>query len=91
MPLPEDTPFASGDFLTIRLAGNVGEGDRFLLVGRPHEGLVHVREWTPRTLNSAGEDFDADPSELMADIEAIYAGGRAVTPEMYQIRLWMGG
>lgn len=90
MTLPEDIPIAIDDFLTVRLAGAAGEGERLLLVGRPHDGLVRVREWTPRTLNTAGEDFDADSGELMADIEAVYASGRAVTPEMYEIRLWLG-
>lgn len=89
MTLPDDIPLAIDDFLTVRLAGAAGEGERFLLVGRPHDGLVHVREWTSRTLNTAGEDFDADSGELMADFEAVYASGRAVSPEMYEIRLWL--
>lgn len=91
MTLPDDIPTAIDDFLTVRLAGAVGEGERFLLVGRPYDGLVHVREWTHRTFNTEGEDFDVDAGELLADIETIYAAGQAVTPEMYAIRLWLGG
>ena len=91
MTLPDDIPTAIDDFLTVRLAGAVGEGERFLLVGRPYDGLVHVREWTHRTFNTEGEDFDVDAVELLTDIEAIYAAGQAVAPEMYEIRLWLGG
>ncbi|MEP7381106.1 MAG: hypothetical protein ABI910_05430 [Gemmatimonadota bacterium] len=90
MSLPEDVPVAIDNFLTVRLAGNSGDGERFLLIGRPYDGLVHVREWTPRTFNTAGEDFDVDALELMTEIEATYAAGRPVAPEMYEIRLWLG-
>lgn len=91
MTLPNDIPSAIDDFLTVRLAGPVGESERFLLVGRPYDGLVHVREWTQRTFNTEGEDYDVDAGELLADIEAIYAAGQAVAPEMYEIRTWLGG
>jgi hypothetical protein len=90
VPQPDDIPIEPNDFLTIRLAGAAGEGERFLLVGRPYDGLVHVREWTARTFNTAGEDLDIDAVDLLADIESVYAAGRGVTPEMYEIRLWLG-
>lgn len=87
----DDFPFEPDEFLTIRLAGVVGEGERFLLVARPYEGLVHVREWTADRLNTAGEDLDMDAADLLAEIEGVYAAGRAVSPEMYAIRRWLEG
>ena len=90
MLIPDDFSVAIDEFLSVRLAGASGTGDRFLMVGRPVDGLVRVREWTARSYNTAGEDFDVDPVDLLADIETVYAAGLSVMPEMYQIRRWLG-
>ena len=86
-----DLSNAFNEFLTVRLAGGAGRLERFMLVGRPHDGLVHVRQWSTNTLNTAGDDFDVDQSELLADIETHFGAGFGVTPDMYEIRLWLGG
>ncbi len=91
MQHPDDFPVGTDEFLSVRIAGGSGRAERFLLVGRPHEGLVRVREWTTDSYNTEGEDFDVDPGVLLADIETAYAAGLGLAPELYQIRLWLGG
>lgn len=91
MHRPHDFPVETDEFLSVRIAGGSGRAERFLLIGRPYDGRVRVREWTTHTFNSAGDDFDIDPAELLADLESAFAAGLGLAPELYQIRLWLGG
>lgn len=77
-------------FLSVRIGGGKGGPERLLLVGRPYDGQVRVREWETGTLNTAGDDYDIDPAELLEDIESAYRSSLGVRPEMYEIRLWLG-
>lgn len=90
MDVPDQFSIGTDEFLSIQIAGGSGKAERFLLVGRPYDGLVRVREWTTHTFDSAGEDFDVDPRELLEDIETAYSAGLGVRPELYEIRLWLG-
>lgn len=78
------------EFLSIQIAGHAGVAERFLVVGRPYDGLVRVREWTTHTYASAGDDFEIEAQELLADIENAHAAGLGVRPELYEIRRWLG-
>lgn len=90
MEFPDNFSIGTDEFLSIQIAGGSGRAERFLLVGRPYDGLVRVREWTTHTFDSTGEDFDVDPRELLEDIETAYSAGLGVRPELYEIRLWLG-
>jgi hypothetical protein len=89
--IPEDFPFATDEFLSVRIGGQGGTSERFLLVGRPADGEVRVREWDAASYNGVGADYQVDTSALLADIESFYRAGVAVMPEMYAIRLWLSG
>ncbi len=78
-------------FLTVRIGGAKRGPERLLLVGRPYDGRVRVKEWETDSLNTSGEDYDIDPAELLEEIETAYGSSLGVTPEMYEIRLWLGG
>ena len=90
MNLPDDFPVDTDEFLSVQIAGGSGKSERFLLIGRPREGRVRVREWGAHSYNSVGDDFDIAPAELLEDIETSYAAGLGVRPEIYRIRLWLG-
>ena len=81
--------FSTDEFLTVRIGAAPGQPERFMLVGRPRDDLVRVREWTTDSYNTAGADFDVDPLELLTEIESAYAAALEVTPEIYRIRLWL--
>lgn len=81
--------FSTNEFLTVRLGAAPGQPERFLLVGRPRDGQVRVREWNTNSYNTVGADFDVDPIELLTEIESAYAASLEVTPELYAIRLWL--
>jgi hypothetical protein len=90
MPGRDDSPFTGDEFLSLTIGGDAGQPSRLLLIGRPREGSVRVREWTSNSLNTEGEDFDVDPAELLGDIERAYEARFTVSEEMYRIRSWLG-
>lgn len=85
------SPFGEAEFLTLRLGGAPGRPERLLLVGRPVNGLVRVREWTSNSWNTEGEDYDVPTGELLDRIEGAYAERVPVSEEMYRVREWLGG
>jgi hypothetical protein len=89
--MTEARPFGETEFLTLRIGGNEGTPERLLLIGRPRDGSVRVREWTSNSWNTEGDDFDADAMALLDDIERAYDARRPVSEEMYRVRLWLTG
>jgi hypothetical protein len=88
---PDHGSLGQDEFLSLRIGGNAAQPERLLLIGRPHDGLVRVREWTSRSWNTEGDDFDIDPGELLVDIERAYDARLMVSEEMYKIRRWLEG
>ena len=89
--MSEPRPFGEDEFLTLRIGGSDGEPERLLLIGRPRDATVRVREWTSNSWNTEGEDFDADAGALLDDIARAYDARRPVSEEMYRVRLWLTG
>ena len=88
---PFHRSLGEGEFLTVRIGGALGVEERLLLIGRPNEGSVRVREWRSSTMITEGEDYDVDPGELLENIEQAYASRLLVSEEMYKIRRWLEG
>jgi hypothetical protein len=91
MTEPNRFTFDEGEFLTLRIGGTPARPARLLLIGRPREGLVRVREWTSNSWNSEGEDFDIAPGELLAQLEDAHAARLGLGEEMHLVRRWLGG
>lgn len=89
MSEPAPTVFGEGEFLTLRIAGDRSRPERLLLIGRPAYGTVRVREWTTDTWATEGVNYEIAPAELLGDIERAYDARRAVSEEMYRIRMWL--
>ncbi len=88
---PDHRSLGEDEFLTLRIAGDREELERLLLVGRPQDGTVRVREWTTETLNSEGDDYEIDAAELLESIEAAYGDRRSLGTELYHVRRWLEG
>lgn len=88
---PDLESLGENEFLSVRIGGGRTQRERLLLIGRPYDGQVRVREWDSDSWNTEGEDTDVDPAEILAEIEAAYASALSVTPEIYEIRLWLTG
>lgn len=88
---PDLETLGEHQFLTVRIGGGRTRRERLLLIGRPYHGQVRVREWDSDSWNTGGEDADVDPAVILEEIETAYASAIPVTPEIYQIRLWLSG
>ncbi|MFN8573389.1 MAG: hypothetical protein U0132_15155 [Gemmatimonadaceae bacterium] len=88
---PDHHSLGDEEFLTVRIGGTPQASERLLLVGRPQDGSVRVREWTTESLNSEGDDYEIDAAELLESIEAAYADRRSLGTELYNIRRWLEG
>jgi hypothetical protein len=88
---PDHHSFTDGEFLSLRIGGDADHPARLLLIGRPRDGIVHVREWSTESLNTEGADLDIDAAELLADIERAYESRFEMSEEMYKLRVWLGG
>ena len=82
---------ATSEFLTLRVAAGQGEPERLLLIGRPEGGQVRVREWTSRSWNSEGDDYEIDAEVLLAGLERDFSARRAMSEEIYRVRQWLTG
>ncbi len=91
MNAPVPMSFEEEEFLTLRIAGGSGVNERLLLVGRPRQGNVRVREWTTETFNTAGHEYDIPAGELLGTISAAYAAGRSLGAEWYRVQRWLEG
>jgi hypothetical protein len=88
---PDQLSFGDDEFLTLRVSGGTQIGERLLLVGRPRQGRVRVREWTTETFNTAGAESDRAAADLMASLDAVHAAGGSLGAEWYRVRLWLTG
>jgi hypothetical protein len=85
---PGHTSIGQDEFLTVRV-GDPGREERLLLIGRPRDGVVRVREWRTDTLNTAGEDYEIPASDLVEQIDDAFAARKNVSEEVHRIRRWL--
>ena len=90
MTEPREAGFGEDEFLTLRI-GDPGREERLLLVGRPRDGVVRVREWRTATLNTAGEDYEMAAGELLEQIGDALAARQTISEDMYRVRRWLEG
>jgi hypothetical protein len=86
---PDHTSLGQDEFLSLRIGGSAERPERLLLIGRPHEGSVRVREWTSNTWNTEGDDYDIDTVSLLEGLERAYADRHPISEEMYRVRQWL--
>ena len=79
-----------GGSSTVLIGGSASEPERLLLISRPVNGVVRVREWT-------SADWAAPPDERESPVEALYEeieyaakSGRAINLDLPTIRGFFG-
>ena len=91
MNYPDQMSFGEDEFLTLRVSGGPQVAERLILVGRPRQGSVRVREWTTETFNTAGNEYDISAVELLASLDEAHKAGSSLGAEWYRVRLWLNG
>ena len=84
-----DAPPNAGDELPILVGGSATEDERLILVGRPRDGRVLVREWASSDWSKPPAIREHDAAALGAEIERMRRGGRSVNQEPTAIRRWL--
>jgi hypothetical protein len=88
---PDHRSLGEDEFLSLQITGGPGRPERLLLIGRPRDGIVRVREWTTDTMNTEGEDFEIDAGQLLEQIEEAHTTHQPMNEELYRIRRWLDG
>ena len=81
---------AAGDELPILVGGSSTEDERLILVGRPRDGKVLVREWSSADWSKPPATREHDVEALATHIERMRRGGRSVNQEPTAIKRWLG-
>jgi hypothetical protein len=79
----------SGETLAIQVAAGAGSPERLLLLERPVEGRVTVREWTSADWSRPAIPRDRGVAEVIDELRRADAARRIVGVEMHRIRLWL--
>lgn len=81
---------ATGDELAVLVGGSPTEDEQLLLVGRPRDGRVLVREWASSDWSQPPAIREHDAAALAGHIERMRRGGRSVNQEPTAIKRWLG-
>ncbi len=77
--------------LTVQIAASANDPEHLMLIERPVNGRVAVREWIGEGFGSPAVEREYDVVELYRLIERASQQGRRVGQELYRIRLWLDG
>jgi hypothetical protein len=88
---PDHARLGQDEFLTLRLGGSEARPERLLLIGRPREGVVRVREWHSGSWNTEGEDYELEPADLLAQLGLAMQARVEVSEELHRVKRWLEG
>lgn len=82
---------SGSDALSVQIDGGKGQPDRMLVVSRPRNGLVEVREFHYGCGQSAPLEYTEDADVLYGKIERLVRQRRRVSQSLAGLRLWLDG
>lgn len=77
--------------LGVLIAEGAGEPDRLVMLGRPVNGQVHVREWTTGNWATAPLERDTPVADVFAIFQKAYDARRRMNVSLGDIRSWLDG
>ena len=77
--------------LEVQVAGGRGEPERLLVLGRPRDGTVAVREFRFGDVETAPREYTAAAGDLLADFQRARRQRRRLSEDLYAIRRWLDG
>ena len=82
-----DTP--REDTLTVQLEGGRGSPERVLILSRPHEGMVDVREFALGGAEGGHREYTCAVGDVLAVVERAVRGRRRVSEDVATVRRWL--
>ena len=86
---PIDLETHSGS-TTVLIGGSASEPERLLLIARPENGVVRVREWTSADWSATPDERDSPVESLYEEIEYAAKSGRTITLDLATLRHFLG-
>jgi hypothetical protein len=80
----------AGNELPVLLGGSAAQPETLILISRPGDGMVHLREWTSSDWAASPTERDAPVEGLYVELERAVREGRAMNQNLYAVRLWLG-
>ncbi len=77
--------------LGVLISAGPGEPDRLLLLARPSEGRVHVREWSTHNWSSAPDEREIAVADALAIFQGAYDARRRMSVSLKGIEAWLAG
>ena len=78
-------------FLTVQVSPTAREPEHLILIGRPVNGRVTVREWVGDGFGSPAVERECEAAQLYERLEGMSKAGRQLGQELYRVRLWLEG
>ena len=80
---------ADDDTLTVQLQGGGGEPERVLVLSRPRDGLVEVREFAFGGPEGGSREYSCTPEDVLEVVERAVRGRRRVSEDLSTVRRWL--
>ena len=77
--------------LGVLISASAGQPDRLLIMGRPHHGRVHVREWSIHNWSSAPYESEIAVAEVLDIFRDAYDARRRMSVSLKGIEAWLEG
>ena len=77
------------DTLTVQLEGGRGSPERVLILSKPHDGLVDVREFTLGGEEGGRREYTCAVGDVLAVVERAVRGRRRVSEDLPTVRRWL--
>ena len=77
--------------LTVQIAATDTDPEHLMLIERPVNGRVLVKEWVGEGFGAPAVEREYDSIDLYRMIEDASKQGRHVGQELYRVRLWLDG
>jgi hypothetical protein len=90
-PTPLGPAQTGRDELPVLIGSGFESPEALLLIARPTDGRVRVREWSGADWSSPPREREVTVDALYAEIERAQRAGRRVNQGLYAVRLWLTG
>ncbi len=77
--------------LGVLISAGAGKPDRLLLLARPANGKVHVREWSTHNWSSAPDERELPVADALAIFRSAYDERRRMSVSIKGVEAWLAG
>ncbi|HET7551778.1 MAG TPA: hypothetical protein VFK04_10810 [Gemmatimonadaceae bacterium] len=77
--------------LGVLISAGAGKPDRLLILGRPSDGRVHIREWSTHNWSSAPDESEISTADALAIFQDAYDSRRRMSVSLNGIQAWLAG